>query len=202
MPLLKKMLTGLQKLNTANRITLLRIGALIPILILMQIPNRWTCWIAAILFLVAALSDFLDGYIARKWGQVTNFGKFLDPLADKLLICSVLVEMVGLGWVPAGVVILIIIRELAVTGLRAVAADNNVVIAADKYGKAKTVLQITAVVPLLIHFPVWGLPTNEVGNFILYIALLLTLISGINYFYRFYRDWIESENDDTLQGSQ
>lgn len=202
MSYLKKVISGFRKLNTANSITLLRVGVLIPILILMQFPNRLAYWAAAVLFVVAALSDFLDGYIARKWGQVTNFGKFLDPLADKLLICSVLIEMVGLGRVPAWVVILIIIRELAVTGLRAVAADNNVVIAADKYGKAKTVLQILAVVPLLIHFSFWGLPIHKIGIFILYIALLLTLISGINYFYRFYRDWIESENDEGFQKPQ
>lgn len=178
-----------KRLNWANRITLLRIGAILPILILTYFPNPVTCWLAALLFVMAALSDFLDGYIARREGQVTNFGKFLDPLADKLLICSVLIQMVGLGWVPAWVTIIIIVRELAVTGLRAVAADNGMVIAADRYGKLKTVLQICALVPLIIHFPVWGLPVGHIGIFILYIALLLTVVSGINYFYRFYSDW-------------
>lgn len=180
---------GFKELNWANRITLLRIGAILPILLFIHFPSHVTCWLAAILFLMAAFSDFLDGYIARREGIVTNFGKFLDPLADKLLICSVLIEMVGLGWVPAWVAIVIVIRELAVTGLRAVAADNGMIIAADRYGKLKTVLQIVALVPLLVHFPLYGLPVHETGIFILYIALLLTILSGINYFYRFYRDW-------------
>lgn len=185
-------LRWLQELNWANRITLLRIGAIVPILLLMQFPHRVTCWLAALLFVAAALSDFLDGYIARREGQVTNFGKFLDPLADKLLICSVLIRMVGLGWVPAWIAIIVVVRELAVTGLRAVAADRGVVIAADRYGKAKTVLQIVALAPLLVHFPVGSIPVHELGIFILYIALLLTVLSGVNYFYRFYKDWADS----------
>ena len=131
--------THIKRLNWANRITLLRIGAVLPIVVLMHFPRPLLCWIAAVLFVLASLSDFLDGYIARREGMVTTFGKFLDPLADKLLICSVLVQMVALGWVPAWVTILVIVRELAVTGLRAVAADHGVVIAADRYGKWKTV---------------------------------------------------------------
>ena len=165
--------THIKRLNWANRITLLRIGAVLPIVVLMHFPRPLLCWIAAVLFVLASLSDFLDGYIARREGMVTTFGKFLDPLADKLLICSVLVQMVALGWVPAWVTILVIVRELAVTGLRAVAADHGVVIAADRYGKWKTVLQIVAIVPLLI----------------------LTIISGVNYFYRFYCDWSLSRSD-------
>ena len=187
--------THIKRLNWANRITLLRIGAVLPIVVLMHFPRPLLCWIAAVLFVLASLSDFLDGYIARREGMVTTFGKFLDPLADKLLICSVLVQMVALGWVPAWVTILVIVRELAVTGLRAVAADHGVVIAADRYGKWKTVLQIVAIVPLLIHYSFWGLPVHGVGIFILYIALILTIISGVNYFYRFYCDWSLSRSD-------
>ncbi len=177
------------KMSWANRITFMRIGAVIPILFLIHFPNVYTCWIAMILFAVAAITDFLDGYIARKEKRITNFGKFLDPLADKLLICSILVEMVGLGWVPAWIVIIIIVRELAVTGLRAVAADKGVVIAADWYGKWKTGFQIGAMIPLLIHFPLLGLPVHLIGTIVLYIALVLTVFSGCNYFYLFYRDW-------------
>lgn len=185
----------MKRLNWANRITLLRIGAALPIIVLMHFPRPLWCWIAAFLFVLASLSDFLDGYIARREGMVTTFGKFLDPLADKLLICSVLVQMAALGWVPAWVTILVIVRELAVTGLRAVAADHGVVIAADRYGKWKTVLQIVALVPLLIHYPFWGLPVHGIGIFILYIALILTIVSGVNYFYRFYCDWSSSRLD-------
>lgn len=189
---------GLHRLNWANRITLLRIGAIVPILLLMRFPGRVTCLVAAVLFVLAAFSDFLDGYIARREGLVTNFGKFLDPLADKLLICSVIIEMVGLGWVSAWVAVLVVMRELAVTGLRAVAADNGMVIAADRYGKLKTVVQIVALVPLLLHFPVYGVPMHELGIFILYIALLLTLLSGINYFYQFFRDWAAQQRTDRV----
>ena len=188
---------GIKELNWANRITLLRIGAILPILLVIHFPGRVTCWLAAVLFILAAFSDFLDGYIARREGIVTNFGKFLDPLADKLLICSVLIEMVGLGWVPAWIAIVIVIRELAVTGLRAVAADNGMIIAADRYGKLKTVLQIVALVPLLVHFPLYGMPMQQLGIFILYIALLLTVVSGINYFYRFFRDWAAEQQAGT-----
>ena len=110
---------------------------------------------------------------------------------------SVLIEMVGLGWVPAWIAIVIVIRELAVTGLRAVAADNGMIIAADRYGKLKTVLQIVALVPLLVHFPLYGMPMQQLGIFILYIALLLTVVSGINYFYRFFRDWAAEQQAGT-----
>ncbi len=178
-----------RNMGWANRITIMRIGAVVPILILLHFPNIYTCWISMIIFVVAAVTDFLDGYIARREKQVTNFGKFLDPLADKLLICSILIEMVGLGWVPAWIVVIIIIRELAVTGLRAVAADNGIVIAADWYGKWKTVFQIIALGPLLVHFPFWGIPIHLIGTVILYIALVLTIVSGCNYFHVFYRDW-------------
>ena len=177
------------KMGWANRITLMRCGAIIPILVLIHYPNIYTCWIAMALFVLAAISDFVDGYIARKEQQVTNFGKFLDPLADKLLICAILVEMVGLGWVQAWIVNIIIIRELAVTGLRAVAADKGVVIAADWYGKWKTTFQIIAMVPLLIHYDFMGIPMHLLGTLILYIALVLTIFSGCNYFYQFYREW-------------
>ena len=177
------------KMGWANRITLMRVGAIIPILVLINFPNIYTCWIAMFLFALAAISDFVDGYIARKEQQVTNFGKFLDPLADKLLICAILVEMVGLGWVPAWIVNIIIIRELSVTGLRAVAADKGVVIAADWYGKWKTTFQIIAMIPLLIHYDFLGIPMHTLGTLVLYIALVLTIFSGCNYFYLFYRDW-------------
>ncbi len=178
-----------RKMGWANRITLMRIGAVVPILILLHFPCVWTCWAAMFIFLAAAISDFLDGYIARREKQVTNFGKFLDPLADKLLICSILIEMVGLSWVPAWVAIIIIMRELAVTGLRAVAADKGIIMAADRYGKWKTIMQIVAVVPLIIHFEFLGIPFHLLGTIFLYVALVLTIFSGVNYFMLFYRDW-------------
>ena len=117
------------KMGWANRITMMRIGAVLPILLLIHFPNVYTCWIAMILFVAAAVTDFLDGYIARREKQVTNYGKW------------------------------------------------------------KTVFQIIAMVPLLIHFPILGLPVHLIGTVVLYIALVLTIFSGCNYFYLFYRQW-------------
>ena len=175
--------------NLANQLTLARIFFVVPIILLLYFPGKITCFLAAVLFGIASLTDFLDGHIARKGNMVTSFGKFLDPLADKLLICSILIMFVELGWVPAWVTVVIIGRELAVTGLRAMAIDEGVVIAADKYGKVKTVMQIIAIIPLLLHYPLLGVNVHLIGNFLLYIALVLTIFSGLNYFYKFYGIW-------------
>ncbi len=190
----KSVISFIREQNLANKITLLRIIALIPVIILLSFPSPLFCIIACILFSIACLSDMLDGYIARKYQSVTNFGKFLDPLADKLLICSVFVQLSYLGWLPAWVSIIIIVRELAVTGLRAVAADEGVVIAADKYGKFKTIFQALALAPLIYHYPLFGIDVNKIGNVILAIALLLTIYSGYRYFANFYSTWASSLN--------
>ncbi len=178
--------------NLANQITLVRIFFVIPIVVLLYWPTPLNCFLATLLFGIASITDFLDGHIARKSNMVTSFGKFLDPLADKLLICSILVMFTQLGWVPAWVTIIIIGRELAVTGLRAIAADEGVVIAADKYGKIKTVMQIVAIIPLTLHHPLLGIPLHQIGLFLLYIALILTIFSGVNYFMGFYGNWREN----------
>lgn len=181
--------------NLANQITLARIFFVIPIVGLLYFEGQTTCVVAALVFGMASITDFLDGHIARKSNMVTSFGKFLDPLADKLLICSVLIMLVELGWVPAWMTIVIIGRELAVTGLRAMAIDEGVVIAADKFGKLKTVMQITAIIPLLIHYPFFGLNMEYIGLFLLYIALVLTIFSGLNYFYGFYKNWLAKDRN-------
>lgn len=178
-------------INLANQISLARIAFVVPIVILLSFPGRLTCFMAAFLFPFAAVTDFLDGHVARKSNMVTTFGKFLDPLADKLLICSVLILFTSLQWVPAWVTILIVGREIAVTGLRAIAIDENILIAADAYGKLKTVLQIVAIVPLLLHYPFLGINVHLLGTVILYVALGLTLFSGLNYFREFHRSWLE-----------
>ena len=123
--------------------------------------------------------------VARRRNLVTNLGKFLDPLADKLLIASLLIMLTMLGWVEAWVTVIIVGREIAVTGLRAIAADMGVVIAADRFGKLKTILQMVALCPLVLHFPWYGLDPNPLGKLLLYLALVLTLVSGANYFYGF-----------------
>jgi len=170
----------------ATKITLLRIFMTPMVILLLYFPGRLSCVLAAAAFVFAAITDLLDGYIARRSNTVTSMGKFLDPLADKVLICSVLIMFVMLDWAPAWVVILMVCRELVVTGLRAIAIDEGIVLAADKFGKAKTVLQIVAIVPLILHFPILGHELWPIGEWLLYLALVLAIVSGVNYCYDFY----------------
>lgn len=179
---------GDRMFTLANKITLFRIAIVPFIVILLYFPNKFSCLVATIAFIIASLSDMLDGYIARNSNTVTSFGKFLDPLADKILIASVLVMLSFHQWIPAWLVIVIICREMMVTGLRAIASDEGIVIAADKYGKLKTILQMIALVPLLLHHEWFGLNPNPIGTIILYAALVLTVFSGANYFFKFYKN--------------
>ena len=176
--------------NLANKLTLSRIFIVIPIVVLLYFNNKAFCLLATILFILGALTDAIDGHIARKEKMVTSFGKFLDPLADKLLICSILFMFVELGWVQAWITIIIICRELLVTGLRAMAADQGVVIAADRYGKAKTIVQTLALIPLTLHYPWFGFDPNPLGMILLYAALILTVVSGANYLWAFHKHWL------------
>ena len=184
-------------LNLPNSITLSRIAIVPVILFLVSLGTRWSCFFAALFFGIAALSDLVDGYLARKNNLITSLGKFLDPLADKVLVSSVLIMFVELSWVPAWVVIVIICRDLMVTGLRAVASDEGVVIAADKYGKWKTTLQMVALVPLLLHHDWFGLPLMRIGTVLLYISLFLTVFSGVNYFISFFA--LLRKNKESMQ---
>src|SRR5690625_3046428 len=181
-------------MNIPNKITLSRI-CLIPIfIIILSIPFNWGEWsigtttlpvshfVAGIIFLIASLTDWLDGYYARKYHLVTNMGKFLDPLADKLLVSAAFILLVEMDLAPAWIVIVIISREFAVTGLRLVAAGEGIVLAASNMGKLKTVSQISAIAFLLLHnfpFSYIGLP---IDTLLLYIALILTTWSGVEYF--------------------
>ncbi|QLA16169.1 CDP-diacylglycerol--glycerol-3-phosphate 3-phosphatidyltransferase [Desulfolutivibrio sulfoxidireducens] len=172
--------------NAANNLTLARV-AVVPVLVVMlSFPGRLMCLAAMLLFIVAAITDIFDGYIARRFNLVTTMGKFLDPLADKLLVASVLVMLAGQGFIPAWVAVVIICREIAVTGLRAVAADMGVIIAADAFGKLKTVLQAVALCPLILHYSWYGLDPAPFGMVLLYVALVLTVGSGVNYFFNFH----------------
>lgn len=177
-------------MNLPTKLTLARVLAVPIIIVLLYYPNKTTCLIAAAFFIAASLTDLLDGLLARRGGQVTNFGKFLDPLADKILTGSVMIMLVELGWAPAWVVIVIIARETTVTGLRAMAADVGMVLAADRYGKIKTILQIAALIGLLVHYPLWGLNMHLIGLVLLYLALVMTVFSGVNYLYSFYKNWL------------
>jgi len=165
-------------LNLPNVLTLLRILA-VPVVVVALLdgtPNG--DMLAAVVFALAALTDGLDGYIARSRDSVTTFGKLMDPLADKLLITAALISLVSLDRLPAWVAMVIIAREFAITGLRSIAADRGVVIAASWMGKVKTVLQIAAVFALIIFnpAPLWA-------DILVYLALAATVISGFDYFF-------------------
>ncbi len=166
-------------MNLPNKITLVRI-LLVPVVMMFLLTLQE--WLALAVFLLAALTDGLDGYIARKKRLITNMGKFLDPLADKLLISAVLIVLVQLQRLDAWIAILIISREFAVTGLRLVAAADGLVIAASRMGKLKTVSQIVAISLLILdNFPFsrWGLPLADMA---IWLAVILTVVSGIEYF--------------------
>ncbi|AYF54822.1 CDP-diacylglycerol--glycerol-3-phosphate 3-phosphatidyltransferase [Clostridium botulinum C] len=169
-------------MNLANKLTLLRV-ILVPVfLIFISINSPANTLISIVIFVVAALTDKLDGYIARSRNEITNFGKFMDPLADKLLVTSALVALVQYGVIPAWMVMIIIAREFAVTGLRAVAASEGVVIAASWWGKIKTVIQIIAIILCLISLIYTASYMKYVTYISVSLAVLITLISGIDYF--------------------
>lgn len=176
-------------LNLPNQLTISRILLVPVVLFFLFLDTRWFCLLATVLFGLAGFTDLIDGYLARRVNQVTILGKFLDPLADKVLVSSALVMLVQLNRVSAWVAIVIICRDIMVTGLRAIAADEGIVIAADKYGKLKTLLQLVALGPLILHYTWFGIPMDKIGTFLLYLALALTVFSGFNYFLTFFRDW-------------
>lgn len=166
-----------KKENIPNLLTVIRI-LMIPLFLLFTSFSHSVAvhLIAAIIFAIASLTDYLDGYLARKWHVVTNFGKFADPLADKMLVMSAFIMLVGLQMVPAWVTAVIICRELAVTGLRLLLVETGgEVLAAAMPGKIKTVTQMLAVILLLCHL-------NLLGNIMLYLALFFTIYSGYDYF--------------------
>ena len=167
-------------MNLPNKLTIIRV-CLIPFFVaalLFDHGNNYTMRIVAnVLFIVASLTDLFDGKIARKYNLVTNFGKFMDTLADKLLVCSALICLIELGQLPAWVVIIIISREFIISGFRLVAADNGVVIAASYWGKFKTTFQMAAVILMIFNIPALTLVTNIV----VVIAVALTIISLVDY---------------------
>lgn len=172
-------------MNLPNKITLARI-CMIPLFALVALIHfPGSDLLATILFLVAAFSDFLDGYLARSRHLVTNFGKFLDPLADKMLVCTAMAALVAMGRLPAVVMIVIICRDLLVDGLRSIAAEKGVVIAASYWGKAKTLSQIIMVTLLLMssYFPESSFYHGLCVVFMI-IATALTIWSGANYLYK------------------
>lgn len=182
--------------NIPNVITFSRI-ILTPIIfiVLLHAPGKLLSLCAAIIFTLVSVTDFLDGYIARRMNLVTSLGKFLDPLADKLLVGVALIMMIQLERVPPWIVALIVGREIFVTGLRVVAIKENMIIETSRLAKYKTVFQIVAVVALLIHYEYrlggesfyMAVDFHRVGMDILYIALFITMWTGADYFYKFFR---------------
>lgn len=178
-------------MNLPNKLTIFRVILIVPfvllllggyaqwgwILAIMGDAVKYTDYIALVIFVIASLTDLLDGKIARKYNLVTNFGKFMDPLADKLLVCSAMICLIEMGRIPSWVVIIIISRDFIISGLRLVASDNHVVIAASYWGKFKTTFQMVMVCLMLANIPALQLITQIV----MWIALILTVVSLIDY---------------------
>ena len=181
-------------MNLPNKLTILRTIMIPVFLIFLYIPGLGMTGdvLAAAIFVLASFTDLLDGKIARKYNLVTNFGKFMDPLADKLLVCSALIALVDLNRIPAWVVIIIIAREFIISGFRLIASDNGVVIAASYWGKVKTTFQMIMIILLILNidYPY----SNIVNMVIMYIALAHTIISLLDYIIKNYKVFIDGSN--------
>ena len=169
-------------MNWPNRITITRVALIPVIVVLLQFDAPICRALALVAFLVASLTDWLDGYIARRFQIVTNFGKFLDPVADKLLVLSTMIALCGLGRFPAWVCIVVLFRELAVDGLRMVAVERGRVIAAGKLGKIKTTLQMVTLILVLLDTAAFG--DFPIVDVFMYAAVFMTIWSGLDYFIR------------------
>ena len=172
----------MKNMNLPNKLTILRI-LLVPFIILcFYLPPIWGMWVGVVLFIVAAATDTIDGRYARAHNQVTDFGKFMDPIADKLLVNAVLVMLTAWGEVPPAVTILFIAREFVISGLRLVAAGKGVVLAAGNLGKIKTTLQDISL-PFLMVADFWK-PFRIIGVILLYASLIMSIWSGWDYVYK------------------
>ena len=174
--------------NLPNLITLFRIAAIPFVVFFLFFPGPLASFLAALSFSAASLTDLLDGYIARQQNSETPLGKLLDPLADKLLINSAFIMLIPLGRVPAWMVVLIVGREVAVTGLRGIASLEGLAIAASRWGKAKMIFQSIALIGLMLHYEYLGINFHFLGMLILWVALVITIWSGVDYFIKFYRE--------------
>lgn len=168
------------EMNLPNKLTILRV-LLIPVflLVLFLAPEPTNRYIAVVIFIVASATDFLDGYLARKLSLVSNFGKFMDPLADKLLVMAALVAMVALGDLPAWVVIVILAREFTITGFRTLAMEANIVMAASWWGKVKTTVQMVMIVIVLFDLSFGWIAVVE--QLLVGLAVFFTILSGVDY---------------------
>lgn len=184
-------------LNLPNILTMMRIAAIPLLALLLMSPSQSAGFWAAVVFALASVTDWLDGYLARRMGIVTVFGKFLDPIADKLIVMAALIMILPYGRVPAWMVLVILGREIIITGLRGIASSEGIVIQASDLGKFKTIFQIVSILGLLLHYDYhWffgirhallQVNMHNVGMFYLWIATLLTVWSGVDYLARFVR---------------
>jgi CDP-diacylglycerol---glycerol-3-phosphate 3-phosphatidyltransferase len=172
--------------STPNMLTGLRIAAVPVVVFLLFFPGKLASFLGGICFVLAGATDFLDGFLARRYRTVSRVGKFLDPLADKLLVSAALIMLIPLGRVPAWMAFLIVGRELAVTGLRGLAASEGIILAPDRWGKTKTLLQMAALTGLILHYPYGSIDFHRVGLVLLWLALIITLVSGVWYFQAFF----------------
>ncbi len=189
------------KRHLPNFLTLGRLILAPPIVILLFFPGKLPSALAAAIFLVASLTDFFDGFIARRFKLESSFGRFLDPIADKVLVASSLIMLIALDRVPAWIVMLLISREVAVSALRATTKTWDTTLSPSKIGKLKAVFQFAAIVPLIIHYEykiIIPINFHVIGMVLLYIALALTLWSGVDYFVRFYREYQLKEGGNEL----
>lgn len=176
-------------MNLPNKLTILRVIMIPFFLVFLMVPGiPGGKWVAFALFVIASLTDWFDGYLARKHNLVTNFGKFMDPLADKLLVCSALIAFVGMGRIASWIVIVIIARDFIISGFRLVAADKGVVIAAGWWGKVKTAIQMVMICVVIMN--IGGAVFTVIENVLVYTALVLTVISLVDYL---------SKNKDVLK---
>ncbi len=188
-------------MNLPNKLTASRFVLTVAFLVVIFSGMPFHETIALILFCLAGISDFLDGQIARKHNLITNFGILMDPLADKIMVCSAFIAFVGLKWMPAWMAVIVVARELAITGLRLLAASKNVVLAAERYGKHKTISQIVAIIAIFVlkAYTDWGKPGEIIfgWNFFgkgpwvdwfsqaaLWLAIVLTFVSGWLYLWK------------------
>lgn len=173
--------------NLPNALTAFRLFCIPVVIIALHFTGKWGSFLSALFFSLAFITDILDGFFARRYGLVTVFGKFLDPLADKILVSLTMIMLVHIDRIPAWMVMLIIAREMAITGLRSVAVGEGIVIQASSLGKYKTIFQASAVIGLCLHYRYVGADFHVVGMVLLWVALVLTIWSGWAYFRQFYQ---------------
>lgn len=173
--------------NLPNTLSFIRLACIPIVLLCLYFPGRWGSFLATLFFVMASITDILDGFYARKYGAVTVLGKFLDPLADKLLVSMAMIMLIPLQRIPVWIVIVIIAREMTLTGLRAVAVNEGIVIQASTLGKYKTIFQSVSIAALCLHYSYFEINFHVVGMTFLWGALFLTLWSGWEYFRQFIR---------------